>query len=205
MASLPDAKELIEGSRPLGWDGPEISISGSSSFAVEVFAGEYSLILALLVNHLPCLQPWDLLYHERFDVLRYGHLLTELAVRGQLSYVALATPCQSQSWGRLPPLRDWQHPLGLPDLTPEQRELTERGNSLAEFSARLACAVMDAGGVSPSRIPSALGFGATQQFCSSLGAKSVRSPTSLRIGLVPLCPNPQRCCTASQHFMCSLR
>ena len=133
VASLPDACELIEGSRRAGWDGPEIPISGSNSFAVEVFAGECSLTLALLVSHLPCLRPWDTLYHERVDVLRNGHFLIELAARGQLSYVALATPCQSQSWGRLPALRDWQHPLGRSDLTAEQREVTARGNSIAYF------------------------------------------------------------------------
>ena len=143
MADWPDAAEL-EGSLPAGRDG---------SFVIEVFAGEFSLSLALAVNHLRCLQPWDVLYGEKFDIEQNGYILKDLAARGRLSYVAIGTPCQSQSWGRLPALRSWQYPLGLPDLTEEQRVLTEKGNLLADFSARLAGAVLDSGGVLLHREP----------------------------------------------------
>ena len=64
-----------------------------------------------------------------------------LAEAGVISYAALATPCQSQSWGRLPALRSWDHPLGLPSLSSTQRELVIKDNCLAQFSADLALVI----------------------------------------------------------------
>ena len=117
---------------------PERPLSVSASFAIEIFSGECSLTLSLLLCAVPCLRPWDSLVHEKFDVLVNGKVLLALAEAGLVSYAALATPCQSQSWGSLPALRSWEHPLGLPSLTGAQRELVMKGNRLAQFSADLA-------------------------------------------------------------------
>ena len=51
----------------------------------------------MMLKALPCLKPWDTLIHERFCVFRNGTVLTALADAGRLGYVALGTPCQSQS------------------------------------------------------------------------------------------------------------
>ena len=102
-----------------------------ASFVVEVFAGEASLTLAMTLRGVPCLQPWDTIMGDRFCVLSHGAVLTSLAKAGRLAYVALASPCQSQSWGRLPALRTWDHPLGIPGLGVKQQQLVEKGNCLA--------------------------------------------------------------------------
>ena len=106
-----------------------------AKLVVEVFAGDASLTLSMMLRDLPCLKPWDTLIDERFCVIRHGAVLVSLAEAGRLAYVALASPCQSQSWGRLPALRTWDHPLGLPCLGDEQRELVTKGNRLAELTS----------------------------------------------------------------------
>ncbi len=39
---------------------------------------------------------------------------------------------------RTPPLRDWAHPLGLPNLDGANKTKVEKGNELARFAAGLA-------------------------------------------------------------------
>ena len=91
-------------------------LPASGTFVLEVFAGEFVLTLAMLVLHLPCMRPWDTLAGQQFDVLVHGHILISLVEAGVITYAALATPCQSQSWGRFPALRTWRHPLGNPEV-----------------------------------------------------------------------------------------
>ena len=136
LCHLPEAHDLVV----------ELPLAVLASFVVEIFAGECTLTFAMLMDSLPCIRPWDSLVGERFDVMKNGEILIRLSAARIITYAALATPCQSQSWGRLPSLRSWQSPLGRPVLKHPQRELVQRGNSLALFSAELAEVLTNAGG-----------------------------------------------------------
>ena len=87
LCELPDAQEVF-----VEWPLP---VAGG--FVVEIFAGERVLTLALLMDRLPCMRPWDSLVDERFCVLANGFILMRLAEARMIAYAALATPCQSQS------------------------------------------------------------------------------------------------------------
>ena len=165
-ADLPDAAGLDV--------GPECPLPASASFSIEIFAGECSLTMALMLCSVPCLRPWDTLAGERFDVLVNGTVLVALAKARRIGYAALATPCQSQSWGRLPAVRSWEYPLGLPGLGRSQRELVIKGNRLAQFSADFALVVFHSLGYvsieNPRRSwlwwhPAIRGLAATLGFC----------------------------------------
>ena len=165
-ADLPDAAGLDV--------GPECLLPASASFSIEIFAGECSLTMALMLCSVPCLRPWDTLAGERFDVLVNGTVLVALAKARRIGYAALATPCQSQSWGRLPAVQSWEYPLGLPGLGRSQRELVIKGNRLAQFSADFALVVFHSLGYvsieNPRRSwlwwhPAIRGLAATLGFC----------------------------------------
>ena len=76
--------------------------------AVEVFAGESSLTLGMQFNNVPALLPWDRdADPNKLDVTKNGEVLVQLLLRGVLSFIWLAQPCQLLSLARRPQLRDW--------------------------------------------------------------------------------------------------
>ena len=95
--------ELVESRELLSPVSPERVLNLSARFCLEVFSGVGVLTLGLVFARLPCLRPWDSLNGPDFDVLAFGQVILELALRGRLAYVHLAPPCQSMSFGRLPP------------------------------------------------------------------------------------------------------
>ena len=97
----------------------------SGEFALEVCCGEAIVTIGLLMAKVPCIKPWDTKYGENFDVLSNGHVLISLASSSHLSFVHLAPPCQSATWGRFPALRTWSCPAGIPNLSGSQLPISE--------------------------------------------------------------------------------
>ena len=135
LRELLHAREVVE--RPL-------EISGS--FAIELFAGCAALTLALTMERVPCMCPWDVSFGSEFDVLTHGEVLYKLVQANRLVAVHSGTPCQSMSWGRLPQLRSWSHVKGMPDLNEKQLALITVGNDLAEFTVSICQQLLQHGG-----------------------------------------------------------
>lgn len=134
LQGLRQAREVVE--RPL-------EISGS--FVIELFAGCAALTLALLIEKVPCMCPWDVNFGADFDVTIYGEIFYKLVRSGRVVAVHFGTPCQSMSWGRLPQLRSWTFVKGVPDLGEKQKALVTVGNALAEYTAGLCRLLLDHG------------------------------------------------------------
>jgi hypothetical protein len=66
-----------------------------------------------------------------------GRILFKLVKEGYVHSMHFGTPCQSQTWGRLPALRTTQFVRGLPNLTGTSAELVGIGNALADFTFEL--------------------------------------------------------------------
>ena len=81
LASLLDAEELLI---------RNISIKGT--FFIEVMAGECIITLGVLMERVPCLKPWDLIYGEAWNVLTRGEILLELERKRRID-VFLGIPC----------------------------------------------------------------------------------------------------------------
>ena len=101
--------DLLPDAHQVGVDRP-LEVEGT--FVLEVFAGECALTLAFLMHSVPCMRPWDSMVGQQFDVLLQGHVLIQLAQAGVLDYAALATPCQSQSWGEIAVCQVLAAPVG---------------------------------------------------------------------------------------------
>ena len=135
LCDLPDAHEVVEQPLPI-----------SGSFVLEIFADCAALTLALTIERVPCMRPWDVAYSDKYNVLTHGEVLNRLVVDGRLVAVHCGTPCQSMTWGRLPQLRSWSFPSGLSDLRPVQQLLVTAGNALAAFTMWLCAALHAARG-----------------------------------------------------------
>ena len=48
-------------------------------FFVEIMAGECGITLAVLMEKVPCLKPWDIVFGEAWNVLTRGHILLQRA------------------------------------------------------------------------------------------------------------------------------
>ena len=48
-------------------------------FFIEIMAGECSITLGILMERVPCLKPWDIVFGEPWNVLTRGHILLQLA------------------------------------------------------------------------------------------------------------------------------
>ena len=72
---------------------------------------------------------------SEFDVLLHGKVLFALAVAGRLTYAHFGLACQSLTWARPPPLRSWDHVLGLPALKGQAAEKVLVGNRSALLRA----------------------------------------------------------------------
>ena len=115
----------------------ESCLSVSGTFFLEVFAGEAVFTLGCMMHRVPCIRPWDVVYGSQFDVLANEHVLSSLIVKGLISCMHFGTPCQSMTLARLPQLRSWEFPMGVPNLTTSQLALVHLGNELMQVSARL--------------------------------------------------------------------
>ncbi len=135
FADLPDASWLFDNL---------IDVSGELS--VEICSGDGVFTLGLLMARVPCLKPWDARFGDQFDVLSHGQILIALVRKGILICVHAAPPCQSLSWGRSPPLRSWDHPLGNLALTDQQLALVCVANDIADFIADLCLELYATGG-----------------------------------------------------------
>ena len=51
----------------------------SGTFFIEVMAGECIIILGVLMEKVPRLKPWDIVFGEAWNVLTRGHILLRLA------------------------------------------------------------------------------------------------------------------------------
>ena len=129
LSSLPDISRKQQFDRLIDVDG---------MFMCEVFSGEGSMTLAAIVNRVPAVAPWDVDSSKRMDVRRNGNSLFLFCALGRMIWAHQGTPCTSGTWARDPPLRDWSHLEGKPDLPPHQQEKVADGNSLVLFSAILA-------------------------------------------------------------------
>jgi hypothetical protein len=134
LINLPSAELVL--SRPL-------SVTGE--LFLELFAGDASFTLGVILAQVPSMCPWDSKFGERFDVLRSGSSLLALIQGGYISSSHLGTPCQSMTWCRSPQLRSAKWPRGVPGLSNSQQELVELGNSLLEFSVHY-CTILYAHG-----------------------------------------------------------
>ena len=115
-------------------------------FAIEVFAGTMVFTLGLLFACVPCLRPWDAQFGDQFDVITNGQFLIELVKAGDITAAHLATPCQSQTWARVPALRDWANIDGFPHLSAGQAMLVSSGNALAAFTGTFCQALYQGNG-----------------------------------------------------------
>eukprot|EP00959_Pyramimonas_sp_CCMP1952_P136333 2852831-Pyramimonas_sp.AAC.1 len=86
----------------------------------------------------------DIIHDAGADALnrRVQQLIRGWVRGGMILGVWIATPCQSMSIARMrpkgpPPLRNAQHPLGFPHLSPSDAPKVSRGNCLARFSSGL--------------------------------------------------------------------
>ena len=131
VQSLPTVRQIIAGT---------IAVVGF----VEIFCGLAGLTLGCMFAEVPCICPWDIRYGSDFDVLAHGHVFMELIARKIIRAMHFGTPCQSMTWARLPQLRSWIFPRGLPTLLPHQQELVELGNNLLDFTVRLCLALYEA-------------------------------------------------------------
>ena len=102
---------------------------------IEVFVGSAPVTNALCLHARIVSQPWDLSLGDQFDVLKHGEIFLQALGKGLVQSIHLATPCQSFSKARNPPLRSTDFPEGLPNLTSNQQVLVDTGNSLAAFTA----------------------------------------------------------------------
>ena len=73
-------------------------------FFVETVVCECIITLGALMNKVPCLKPWDIVYGEKWNVLTHGVILMQLAKLGRID-VFLGLPCQSFTFARDPALR----------------------------------------------------------------------------------------------------
>ena len=69
-----------------------------------IMAGECIITLGVLMNKVPCVKPWDIVYGEKWNVLTHGVILMQLAKLGRID-VFLGLPCQSFTFARDPALR----------------------------------------------------------------------------------------------------
>ena len=84
-------------------------------------------------------------------------------IKSKVVVVLHAAPtCQSQSWGRLPALRSWEFPNGLPGLMGKQLELVLLGNAVAEVVFDLCLLLSEAGGYFSIENPRLLDLGYVQ-------------------------------------------
>ena len=118
-------------------------------------AGECVISFGVLVNRVPCLKPWDLIYGEAWSVFTHGEIFIDLARQGRID-TFLGLPCQSFTFARQPAFRDEEHPLGKPGLSPRQWEL-DLGNSLAAWALSFIQATRVVGGYFTVENPSRLG------------------------------------------------
>ncbi len=79
------------------------------------------------------MSPWDSLYGQKYCVLRNGWILMKVAALLVITSAHLATPRQSYSWVRWPPLRDWGNVAGVPGLNEKYFKLVATGNVLVDF------------------------------------------------------------------------
>ena len=108
---------------------------GGESF-LECFAGGCVVTLAILWCQVPAFRPWDIDFGDKYDVVRYGHLIFSFISLGSIAMAHFGTPCTSMTWARQPQLRAPFHLFGLPHLSWEQRRLVDDGNSLVAFTVK---------------------------------------------------------------------
>lgn len=119
----------------------------TGDFFWEGFAGCKIVTIAMLGLRIPCICPWTIEHGERFNILSQGDTMLRVAASGRLSGAHLATPCQSQSFGRLPPVRaQWCVEEGLPGLHWRDQELVDTGTEMVHWSVSFLQALHDAGG-----------------------------------------------------------
>ena len=118
----------------------------SGEFFLEVFAGVAALTLGIMMHCVPCLKPWDCMYDEQFDVLTQGWIIIRLIRAGVIVVTHFGTPCKSFTWARIPQVRNWDHPLGLPGLTGNAQTLVNLGNQLLLFTWQCCVELLDKSG-----------------------------------------------------------
>ena len=136
MWKLPDVRTLLA----------TVSMAYQCMFFLEVFSGDCGITMGVMLSQVPCVLPWDSRYGPSFDVLKAGHVITELVSAGLALAIHFGTPCQSQTFARLPQLRSWKFPGGLDSLLPHQRTLVDIGNALLKFAVDLFFLLLTVGG-----------------------------------------------------------
>ena len=109
--------------------------------AVEVYSGLQAVSLGCGTHGVPCICPWDILDGPHLDVVKNGEVLIRLAQHKRMRSRRIASPCQSVTHARSPPLRSFQFPYGLPHLSEREWKLVEGGNHLCSFAVRLCLAL----------------------------------------------------------------
>ena len=115
----------------------------SGHFFIEAFAGSAVFTLAVLMNGIPCLCPWEIELDSRLDVVRNLHQLLFAIEIGLIAAMHLGTPCTSFTRARTPQLRSSRFPEGLRGLTPRLQGLVDQGNLLALVSCQLCVALFE--------------------------------------------------------------
>ena len=115
--------------------GPEQLLHVSGWCFLELFAGKASVTLAMLMEGVPAVRPWDSCFGPEYDVLLQARLLLLFAMSGRLAAVHLGLPCQSWTWARSPAVRSWWHVWGMPSLFGSRSEKVDTGNLLLLWTA----------------------------------------------------------------------
>ena len=96
------------------------------------------------MNSFPCVKPWDQDSSDEFAVVKNEFILNQVIDVGIVLATHLDCPCTSFIRTRFPVHRNADSVLGVHGLNPEQQELVNTGNEVAEVSARL-CTRIHAG------------------------------------------------------------
>ena len=123
-----------------------VSMAFHVVFFMEIFAGECGLTMGVQLTHIPCLLPWDSKFGPDYNVLTMGFMLQDIIKAGIVLSAHFGTPCQSMTWARLPQLRSWRFPAGVPNLKDHQQALVSTGNALLQFTVDTCILIHSQGG-----------------------------------------------------------
>ena len=126
---------------------------------VEVFCGCAAATAGISFSKVPHVAPWDNARHPSMDVIKNGHVLSQLVIAGWVASSWLGTPCQSLTWARSPQLRDWRFLKGKPGLNDKEKELVLMGNRLAYLSISFALLLYNTVIILLLRIHQGVGYG----------------------------------------------
>ena len=79
-------------------------------FFMEVFSGTAIMTLGVMMQCIPAICPWDVMYGQCFDIVQQEAAVSSLIEAGRVVAMHLGTPCQFFTLARTPQLRSLQHP-----------------------------------------------------------------------------------------------